>query len=147
MQTDRSVRLSWLGSGRAYEGRSQGGGPSVVIDGNSERGPSPMDTLLLGVAACMGIDIEVILRKSRVRLDELDFQVSGARAADHPRRYTRIDFDIAVAGPGPGDARRVERAVELSRDKYCSALNSLQPDIEITMRIRTRTPASATSPS
>jgi putative redox protein len=106
-----------------------------------------MDTLLLGVAACMGIDIEVILRKSRVRLDELDFQVSGARAADHPRRYTRIDFDIAVAGPGPGDARRVERAVELSRDKYCSALNSLQPDIEITMRIRTRTPASATLPS
>jgi putative redox protein len=144
MPTDRSVVLSWLGSGRAYQGRSAGGGPTIFIDGENEHGPSPMDTLLLGVAACMGIDIQEILRKSRVRLDELDFHVSGARAADHPRRYTRIDFDIVVTGPGPGNARRVERAVELSRDKYCSALNSLQPDIEITMRIRNRTPASAT---
>ena len=113
----------------------------MVIDGGNEQGPSPMDVLLLGVAACMGIDIQEILRKSRVPLDELDFRVRGTRADDHPRRYIRIVFDIALTGPGSGDAARVERAVELSRDRYCSALNSLQPDIEITMRIHNRTPA------
>lgn len=142
MGMDRVVRLSWLGSGRAYEGRSGVGDPGVIIDGNGARGPSPMDTVLLGVAACMGIDIEEILRKSRVPLEELDFVVRGARAEDHPRRYTRVDFDIVLSGPRPGDEARVERAVELSRDKYCSALNSLRSDIRVTTRIRTRTPAS-----
>lgn len=145
MGTDRKVRLSWLGSGRAYEGRSGVDDPAIIIDGDGARGPSPMDTLLLGVAACMGIDIQEILRKSRVPLDELDFVVRGARADDHPRRYTRVDLDIALSGPRPGDAARVERAVELSRDKYCSALNSLRTDIRITTRIHNRTPASATA--
>ena len=143
MATDRKVSLSWLGSGRAYEGRSGADGPAMTIDGDGARGPSPMDTLLLGVAACMGIDIQEILRKSRVPLDELEFVVRGERAADHPRRYTRVDLEIAVSGPRPEDAARVERAVELSRDKYCSALNSLRTDILFTTRIRNRTPASA----
>lgn len=138
----REVRLSWLGSGRSYEGRSGVGDPATIIDGDGARGPSPMDTVLLGVAACMGIDIQEILRKSRVPLEELDFIVRGSRAADHPRRYTRIDLDIALSGPRPGDEARVGRAVELSRDKYCSALNSLRTDIRVTTRIRSRTPIS-----
>lgn len=142
MEMDRKVHLSWLGSGRAYEGRSEGSGPAVIIDGNGERGPSPMDTLLLSVAACMGIDIEEILGKSRVPLDALDFTVSGSRAEDHPRRYIRVGLDITVSGPRPEDAARVERAVELSRDKYCSVLKSLRTDIRVTTRIRNRTPAS-----
>lgn len=141
MATDREVRLSWLGSGRAYRGGAESGGSAMTIDGDGEHGPSPMDTLLLGVAACMGIDIQEILRKSRVPLEELDFVVRGSRADDHPRRYTRVDLDIAVSGPRPEDAARVERAVELSRDKYCSALNSLRTDIRFTTRIRNRTPA------
>ena len=141
METDRKVHLSWLGSGRAYEGRSEGG-PAVTIDGNGESGPSPMDTLLLSVAACMGIDIEEILRKSRVPLEALDFTVHGSRAEDHPRRYIRVGLDITVSGPRPEDAARVERAVELSRDKYCSVLKSLRTDIRVTTRIRNRTPAS-----
>ena len=141
METDRKVHLSWLGSGRAYEGRSEGS-PAVTIDGNGERGPSPMDTLLLSVAACMGIDIEEILRKSRVPLEALDFTVRGSRAEDHPRRYIRVGLDITVSGPRPEDAARVERAVELSRDKYCSVLKSLRTDIRVTTRIRNRTPAS-----
>ena len=145
METDREVRLSWLGSGRAYRGGAAGDGSAMTIDGDGEHGPSPMDTLLLGVAACMGIDIQEILRKSRVPLEQLDFVVRGARADDHPRRYTRIDLEIAVAGPRPEDAARVERAVELSRDKYCSALNSLRTDIRFTTRIRGCAPASASA--
>ena len=143
MAMDREVRLSWLGSGRAYEGQSGAGDPATIVDGDGLRGPSPMDTVLLGVAACMGIDIQEILRKSRVPLEELDFVVRGSRAEDHPRRYTRIDLDIVLSGPRPEDEARVERAVELSRDKYCSALNSLRTDIRVTTRIRSRTPASA----
>ncbi len=138
MGRDRRVRLSWLGSGRAYEGRSEDGGPTLTVDGDGALGPSPMDTLLLGVAACMGIDIEEILRKGRVPLEKLDFTVFGARAEDHPRRYIRIDMDVSVSGPRPGDAARVERAVELSRGKYCSALNSLRADVRVAVRVRNR---------
>ena len=139
------ARLSWEGVGRVYAGRSEDGVPAVTIDGDGERGPSPMDTLLMAVAACMGIDIQEILRKSRVPMEELDFVVRGSRAADHPRRYTRIEMDIAVSGPRPEDAARVERAVELSRDKYCSVLHSLRADVRITTRVRNRASASATT--
>ncbi len=142
MGSDREVRLSWLGSGRAYEGRSAAGDPVVTIDGDGVRGTSPMDTLLLSVAACMGIDIQEILRKSRVPLDGLDFVVRGSRAERPPRRYERVDMDIVLAGPRPEDAAKVERAVALSRDTYCSVLHSLRTDIHVTTRILSRDPRS-----
>ena len=111
------------------------GGPQITIDGGSAAGPAPMQILLLSVAGCMGIDIRMILEKSRVPLDRLEIETIGERAEEPPRRYLKMELICRVSGPGPDDADKVLRAVELSRDKYCSVLHSLDPAMHIAVRI------------
>lgn len=130
----KEVRLRWTGEGLAFEG-GRAGAPEVVIDGDSEKGPSPMDALLLSLAGCMAIDVRVILEKSRVHVEELEVEVVGQRAPEDPRRYVRIDLVYRIRGPGPDDRPKLERAVRLSKDTYCSVLHSLRPDIEIGVEI------------
>ena len=136
MTAPKRVRLAWTGPGYIYEGSAEGE-TSIVIDGDNDAGPSPMDVLLLGTAACMAIDIQGILAKSRVTVASLEMELEGTRAEDHPRRYTRIEMAIHLEGPGPGDEDKVARAVQLSRDKYCSVVHSLRSDIEIATRVET----------
>jgi putative redox protein len=94
-----------------------------------------MDTVLLGVGACMGADICHILGKSRVPLEALEVLVTGQRVETNPRRYRAIRFVFRVKGPGPEDQAHVERAVALSRETYCSAIHSLRPDLEVDIAI------------
>ncbi len=94
-----------------------------------------MELLLLSVAGCMAIDILMILEKSRVPVDSLWFDAEGRRAASAPKRYTAITLVCHVEGPSDDDEARVQRAVELSRDKYCSVLHSLDPQIDFDIRV------------
>jgi putative redox protein len=128
----KRVSLRWTGEGLAFEG--DGGGAAMLLDSDSEAGPSPMEALLLSLAACMGIDIQLILEKSRVSLRSLDVAVEGRRAPKPPKRFTDIDLVFRLSGPEPGDESKVDRAVRLSRDKYCSVLHSLREDIDIHIR-------------
>lgn len=133
--THKRVELTWEGEGQVFKGVGAKGEP-IIIDGDSEAGPGPMDTLLLSVAACMGIDVLMILERSRVPVDALSVVVDGERAEDHPRRYTGIRIEYRISGPGEEHQKRLDRAVHLSRDKYCSVLHSLRPDIGIEVEIR-----------
>ena len=110
-------------------------GDSITLDGKSVKGPGPMDALLLAVAACMAVDVQVILERSRVPLSGLKVAVEGARAPTHPKRYTRLHLEYFVEGPEEKHVAKVERAVELSREKFCSVLHSLRPDIDIEIDI------------
>jgi putative redox protein len=130
----RRVRLRWTGEDLVFHGGADDG-PQVTIDGGSKAGPAPMQILLLSVAACMGIDIKMILEKSRVPFEQLEIEAIGERAEEPPRRYLKVDLVCHVAGPGPEDADKVLRAVELSRDKYCSVLHSLDPGMDIAVRV------------
>lgn len=94
-----------------------------------------MDTLLLAVAGCMAVDVQVILERSRVPLTGLRVDVEGERAPTHPKRYTRIHMVYHLDGPREEHQGKVERAVELSREKFCSVLHSLRPEIEIDIDI------------
>ena len=94
-----------------------------------------MEALLLSVCGCMAIDIRDILGKGRVPVEDLVIEAAGARAPDPPRRFTRIELDIRLRGPGEADLAKVERAVHLSKDRYCSVSHSLRPDIEVVTRI------------
>lgn len=118
-----------------YAGGAEDGAP-VVIDGKSLKGPGPMDTLLLAVAGCMAVDVQVILERSRVPLSGLEVEVEGARAPSHPKRYTRLSMVFHLEGPEDGHRGKVERAVELSREKFCSVLHSLRPEIDLEIDIR-----------
>jgi len=131
----KTVHLKWTGRGREYLGTGETG-PGIIIDGNSEMGPGPMDSLLLALAGCMAVDVQVILERSRVPLTGMEVTVEGDRAETHPRRYTGIRLIYRVEGPEEGHQGKVERAVALSREKFCSVLHSLRPDIEIGIEIQ-----------
>ncbi len=119
--------MEYLGAGES--------GPGILIDGKAAQGPSPMDTLLLALAGCMAADVQVILERSRVPLTGLTVDVEGERAPENPKRYTHIRLAYRVEGPGEEHQAKLERAVELSREKFCSVLHSLRPDIEVEIEI------------
>jgi putative redox protein len=112
-----------------YSGAGESG-PAILLDGKSVKGPGPMDQLLLALAGCMAIDIQVILERSRVPMTGLEVEVVGDRAQSHPKRYTNIRLIYRVAGPMEEHQAKLERAVTLSRETFCSVLHSLRPDIE-----------------
>jgi putative redox protein len=127
---DVEVSLRWTGKGLEFKGGAEGG-PVVRIDGDKQTGASPMQALLLAIAGCMGADIVNILAKMRVRLDGLEIRLEGDRAADPPRRYTRIRLVCESRGVPAADEPKLRRAVDLSRDTYCSVMHSLRTDLEI----------------
>lgn len=133
-RTVKRARLRWAGRGLLFRG-GRPGGVEIPLDGDSEEGPSPMDTLLLGLASCMGSDIVLILRKGRVPLEEMDVDVRGDRAETDPRKYLRIEMVFRVSGPEAGHQGKLERALALSRETYCSFVHSLRSDIELDLRI------------
>lgn len=130
----RRVRLAWAGDDLVFHGGPEEG-PLVTMDGNGKEGAAPMNLLLLSLAGCMGIDIKMILEKSRVPLEGIEIDVVGERAPEPPRRYLSIELVCRVQGPTAVDVAKVVRAVELSRDKYCSVLHSLDPATDIQVRV------------
>lgn len=135
MSVDPPVVLRWTGRDDIYEG-SRGDGPSIVIDSDAVAGPSPVHALLLSLGACMCVDIRMILEKSRVPVDSLEVRLEADRAENPPRRFTRIRMVFLLSGPAAGDAGKIERAIALSRDTYCSVLHSLRGDIAIETEVR-----------
>lgn len=130
MNADKTIRLSWTGSGLVFDG-GPADGPQMVVDGDSATGPSPMELVLMAVAACMAIDVRVILDKGRVPFDSLDVTAEGERRESPPRHYSGLRFVFSVTGVPPASRPKVERAIELSREKYCSVLFSLRRDIPV----------------
>ena len=130
MKADKQVRLGWTGSGLVFDGGPPDG-PQIMVDGDSATGPSPMDLVLMAVAACMAIDVQVILEKGRVSFDSLDVTAEGERRQAPPRHYKNLRLVFSVTGVPPGSRPKVKRAIELSRQKYCSVLFSLRRDIPV----------------
>jgi putative redox protein len=109
------------------------GQTAVVIDGDGHAGPSPMQALAFAVAGCMAADVVAILTKGRHPLEGLRVSISATRAPEPPRRFTHVALHFHVSGAVPEEA--VTRAVALSRDKYCSAWNSLRTDTTLETRV------------
>lgn len=131
--SDTNVRSRWLG-GLRFEATGRADVP-VVVDGDGKQGTTPMETLLVSLVACMGSDVVDILTKMRVPFEALTVRVEGDRRPEPPRRYTALRLVYQVAGVPEGDADKLQRAVSLSRETYCSVLHSLRPDIDVSIRI------------
>ena len=117
------TRLRWAG-GAAFIGLSSGG-HTVVMDGPPEGGgrnlgPRPMEMLLLSMAACSTYDVVSILQKSREDITDCDVRITANRAPEHPRIYTDIHLHFIVSGRNV-KKKGIERAINLSAEKYCSA--------------------------
>ena len=105
-------------------------GYEVEYDAQQQWGCSPTETLLLSVAGCMGIDMVSFLKKMKVEIKSYKMDIVGERNPTPPQYYTAIEMIIAVAGSGL-TAKKVERAISLSQDKYCSLYHSLRKDMKV----------------
>ncbi len=110
--------------------RAASGTAEIVLDGGSTAGPSPVQTLAFSLAGCMAVDVVDILHKGRHELRTFDVKLVGERAPDAPHRFIRITAHFTVRGNAPASA--VERAIALSREKYCSVWHSMRQDIDFT---------------
>ena len=112
-----------------------GSGHAVVVDaapdvGGRDLGARPMELVLMGTGACTAIDVVHILRKSRQAVTGCVVELDADRAAEDPKVFTRIRLHYVVSGKGLAPAQ-VERAVMLSKGKYCSATIMLAKTAEI----------------
>jgi len=117
--------------GLAFEGSVAAGFKVALDSGPSATGFSPMELLLVSLAGCTGMDVIDVLRKKRQDVSGLEVQVSGARASDHPRKYTALRIHFIVTGRAV-EPEAVRRSIELSETKYCSVAASLDPAIRVT---------------
>ena len=100
-----------------------------VLDGRNEAGPTPVIALASALAGCMAADVVFILAKGRFDVRSLGATVTGWRADGQPRRFVKIDLRYTVDTNAPTE--QVERAIALSREKYCSVWHSMRQDIEL----------------
>lgn len=125
---ERNHRVKWAGDLRFI-----GTGPdghSTVIDGDRKTGLSPMQLLLLGTGGCACIDVVMILEKGRQKVLDAWVEVGGERREEMPRYYTRVEMHFVVKGISI-DEKRVQRAIALAMEKYCSASAQLAALAEI----------------
>lgn len=120
-----NVSLTW---DHALEFTADAGKHEVGIDGASYSAPSPMVFLAVSLAGCMAIDVVHILTRGRHTISSLNTTFTGERSPEEPHRFVKIDLRLSIATSAPAD--QVQRALDLSRGKYCSVWNSLRQDIE-----------------
>lgn len=108
------------------------GGASITLDSGSTAGPSPVQAIAFALAGCMGMDVVHILTKGRHDLRGLSIALVAERAQDDPRRIVAVDISFQVRGPVP--EAQVQRAIDLSREKYCSVWHSMRQDIRLSTR-------------
>jgi putative redox protein len=133
------IEIVWEG-GKRYRG-GKPGGPTLVVDGEREVAPSPVEAMLVALGSCSAIDVVEILEKRRTPATSLSVRVDFARAATPPKRLTaaRLVYRVATAS----ERNHVERAVQLSFEKYCSVATSLAPDTELAWSVEMESPSEA----
>jgi putative redox protein len=110
----------WEGEKLDFRGSFGSGFDFDMGGGPDKKAGSPMEFLLAGVAGCTAVDVVMILQKQRQKVTGLEVAVSGLRAPDYPMVYTDVDLTYVIRGVDI-DAKAVEKAIELSEEKYCSA--------------------------
>jgi putative redox protein len=128
------ARIKWI-EGVSFAGQSESG-HTVVMDGPADAGGKnlgvrPMEMMLLGMGGCTAFDVVHILRKSRQPISDCVAEIDASRADADPKVFTRIHVHFIVSGKGL-DPRRVEQAIKLSAEKYCSASIMLGKVAEVT---------------
>ncbi|MEP6877405.1 MAG: OsmC family protein [Nitrosospira sp.] len=128
------ARIEWK-DGMSFLGES-GSGHSVLMDGPPEAGgknlgPRPMEMVLMGTGGCAAFDVVLILKKSRQDISDCMVEIEAERAMEEPKVFTRIHFHFIVTGKQL-KPEQVERAINLSAEKYCSASIMLAKTAELT---------------
>ncbi len=107
-------------------------GHTIVVDTPEENaGASPMELLLVALAGCTGMDVISILRKKRQEVTNYEVRIHGLRAEEHPKVYKEITIEHIFSGQNIQEIA-VQRAIQLSQEKYCGVGNTLDKTAKIT---------------
>ncbi len=129
----RQVAVKWI-DGLKFVGTGYAN-HSIVIDGPAEAGGNdsavrPGEMVLMALAGCTGIDVVSLLKKMRVPFDHFEIAITAETAEDHPKYFTKINVEYRVRGKNiPED--KLQRAIDLSRETYCSVSAQLRPSAEL----------------
>jgi len=130
MVSDELKAVVYLRGEDLFEGTASGNSVMVDTDHDRSSAPTPMELLLIALGSCTGVDVVSILRKKRAEIIDYRVEVRGARRANHPRSYERIEVNHIVTGRNISE-RSLAQAVQLSDEKYCSVAATLRPTAEI----------------
>lgn len=127
------IKLDWK-TNKNFQGTNESG-LSVIIDaskdhGGEGKGPSPMELLLMGVGGCTGMDVIDMLKKMRQDVRGLTIRIHADRADDHPKVFTAMTIEYIITGQEI-DPEKVERAIQLSSEKYCSGIAMMKKTAKI----------------
>lgn len=117
-------------------GIETGSGHAFVVDSDKEEfggrrtGPRPIELIAASIAGCTAMDVVSILRKMQQQVTGLQVKVDSSDAEEHPKRLLQVRIHYRVTGIGL-DSSKVQRAVQLSETRYCPAMASINPDIEV----------------
>nr|WP_277741904.1 OsmC family protein [Acidithiobacillus sulfuriphilus] len=130
------ARVQWMGPEQMSFVAESESGHALVMDSSAEiggrnLGPRPMELLLMGLGGCSSIDVVLILQRSRQQIRDCVVELNAERAGEDPKVFSRIHLHYVLSGKGL-DEKRVERAIALSAEKYCSASIMLSKTAEIT---------------
>jgi putative redox protein len=131
--------INWMPSNGMAFSAETGSGHLLTMDGAPEGGgrnlaPRPMETLLAGAGACAAYDVVLILKRGRHAISGCKVQVQADRAEVDPKVFTRIVMTFVVTGKNLPETA-VQRAVQMSHDKYCSATAMLAKTAEIEVKV------------
>lgn len=108
-------------------------GYEIEFDAHVQWGCKPTDALLLSLAGCMGIDVVMFLQKMRAEIANFKIDITGERNPTPPQYFKAVEMILNIAGKNL-DPKKVERAIALSHEKYCSVYNSLRDDMDVKVR-------------
>jgi putative redox protein len=132
------IELNLLNKAYHFEAKNEQGN-SISIDaspaiGGENKGPRPMELLIMGLGGCSGIDVLSILRKQKIEPESFRIKLHADREKDAvPSLFTDIVVEFIFTGDI--DPAKAERAVKLSMDKYCSVAKTLEKSASITYKI------------
>lgn len=127
------VNVVWKSEGLLFEATTAHG-TVALASGLDEpgNGVTPMELLATSLGACTAMDVASILVKMRQPLEAFSVEVGGERAEGHPKRF--LSLEVVYRFKGDLDERKVERAISLSEERYCSVEATLRPAVPITSR-------------
>ena len=135
---ETAITAKWVGPDLQYIGTDNKGN-SIRMGGNDI---SPAQMVLLGLAGCMGMDTVYVLQKKRLDIQSVDVTVIGHQPDGYPRPFTDVEIHFTISGKNLSE-KAVERAISLSRDKYCIVGQTLASPVNVQTSFVINTPAQA----
>ncbi len=127
-----SINVKWI-DGMSFEAEAMDYRITMDADpevGGKKRGPKPKLLLLVALAGCTGMDVVSILNKMKVEFNKMNIRVDGDTADEHPKKFIKIRIAYEITGKNI-DRNKVEKAIIMSQERYCSVSATLRESVKI----------------